>query len=113
MEILRVQVMSGNQKTSGFLQDSPGRYSLGAALFCALMNIETQARSETDGTDDRMIRTAVYMRHDALPREILINEHMVGSLVRTVLEDVLTARCCDGNGQEALNGWIDEPIWQG
>lgn len=59
MQIVRIQVVGGNEQATGLLKDSPYRGGIQDAVSSALVQIQAQAGAEADCAHYRPIRGAV------------------------------------------------------
>ncbi len=77
---------------SRFLQHPPLWLLLPATTVRVLLiYVEHNGRSQTDGRHDGPVSCAVFVRHDALARLILIDQDMVRASMRTGGEDMTAA----------------------
>lgn len=83
MQILCVKIAFSDKKTPRFLQNPVGGFRVKSTIVLALVDVKTQTRAEADGADNRMIRRAVLVWHDANARGVFINENVVWTLMRT------------------------------
>ena len=71
-------------------------------------------RAQTDRSCDRPISGSVFVRHYALPGQVLVDEDVVGSAVWRGGEDVEGGEEGeDGVGEEVGEGWVCEECVSG
>lgn len=59
MKIVGVQALSGNEKTTRFLQNPPSRFRIKAAIVFAAVDIQTETCPKAHSTDDWPVGGAI------------------------------------------------------
>lgn len=126
MQVIRVHLLRRDQQTPRLLQDPelrlgplppPRRFFrllfprhiiiihmihvIISMVVGLLVNVQHDRRPQAHRRHERVVRGPVLVRHDPLPRAVLVDQDVVGRAVRRVREDAqrLEARGDDGRGQ--------------
>lgn len=88
MQIVCVESVCSDEKTTRFLDNAPGRLGIKGTVLFAPVQVQAEACAEADGAHDGPVRSAILVRHDANTGRIFVDEDMIRALVGALGEDV-------------------------
>ena len=77
MQIVRIEVGCGDEKTTRFLENAPGRLGIKGAVLLAAVQVQAETRAEADGAHHGPIRSAIlgWMSISKLSRILQLRFH--------------------------------------